>query len=132
MVSNANLSIPDAPWYLHNLWTNGHIGIVRSLLWDEEVGHKLYMNEHRTNELQNNVLVTGGEDTKINAWSCLTSHNKVEVDAMEIDPAPQKRTLDIDEEPVRVGFHKLPRLTVSHSQEGKRAKRSHRAALDVM
>jgi hypothetical protein len=37
LLSNANLSVPDAPWYLHNIWTNGHLGVVRSLLWDEEV-----------------------------------------------------------------------------------------------
>lgn len=37
LLSNANLSVPDAPWYLHKLWTNGHVGVVRSLLWDDEV-----------------------------------------------------------------------------------------------
>jgi hypothetical protein len=37
LLSNANLSVPDAPWYMHNLWANGHVGVVRSLLWDEEV-----------------------------------------------------------------------------------------------
>ena len=37
LLSNANLSVPDAPWYLHSLWTNGHVGIVRSLLWDDDV-----------------------------------------------------------------------------------------------
>jgi len=41
MISNTNLSLPGAPWCLHNLWTNGHVGVVRSLLWDEDVSHPL-------------------------------------------------------------------------------------------
>ena len=32
-----NISTQDAPWCLHKLWTHGHVGVVRSLLWDEEV-----------------------------------------------------------------------------------------------
>ena len=38
LLSNMNISVPDAPWCLHKLWTHGHVGIVRSLLWDEDVG----------------------------------------------------------------------------------------------
>lgn len=37
LLSNADLSTPGAPWSLHNIWSNGHVGIVRSVLWDEEV-----------------------------------------------------------------------------------------------
>lgn len=53
LLTNANLSVDDAPWSLHHLWTAGHVGVVRSLLYDEE----------------HNVLVTGGEDGKLNMWS---------------------------------------------------------------
>ncbi|KAF9004783.1 WD40-repeat-containing domain protein [Cyathus striatus] len=54
LLSNMNPSVSDAPWFLHILWTNNHVGIVRSLLWDE----------------QNQVIVTGGEDSKLNLWAC--------------------------------------------------------------
>jgi len=37
MLSNMNTSVPDAPWCLHKLWTHGHTGVVRGLLWDEPV-----------------------------------------------------------------------------------------------
>jgi hypothetical protein len=37
MLSNMNTSVPDAPWCLHKLWTHGHSGVVRGLLWDEAV-----------------------------------------------------------------------------------------------
>lgn len=37
LLSNANLSASGAPWYLHNLWANGHVGVVRSVLWDDQV-----------------------------------------------------------------------------------------------
>ncbi|KZT12893.1 WD40 repeat-like protein [Laetiporus sulphureus 93-53] len=43
----------ESPWIMSNLWTNGHAGVVRSVLWDE----------------QNNILLTGGEDSKLNAWT---------------------------------------------------------------
>jgi len=78
LLSNANPFIPDDPWYLHNLWTNGHAGVVRSLLWDEE----------------NNVLVTGGEDNNIHVWSCIFPAYQSERDAMDVDSTPRKRSLD--------------------------------------
>ncbi|KAK7695576.1 hypothetical protein QCA50_000212 [Cerrena zonata] len=53
MISRPDLADPESPWQLHRVWTNGHVGIVRSLLWDES----------------NNILLTGGEDSKINAWA---------------------------------------------------------------
>jgi len=37
LLSNMNLSVPDAPWCLHKIWSHGHTGIVRGLLWDEPV-----------------------------------------------------------------------------------------------
>lgn len=45
MLSNMNTSVPDAPWCLHKLWTHGHKGVVRSLLWDEEVGSPPFLKE---------------------------------------------------------------------------------------
>ncbi|PFH50322.1 hypothetical protein AMATHDRAFT_47975 [Amanita thiersii Skay4041] len=53
LLSHTDLVEPDHTWNMHKQWTNGHAGIVRSLFWDEE----------------HNVLVTGGEDTRINVWS---------------------------------------------------------------
>lgn len=37
LLSNMNTSVPDAPWCLHKLWTHGHVGVVRTLVWDEKV-----------------------------------------------------------------------------------------------
>ncbi|KAI9575052.1 WD40-repeat-containing domain protein [Boletus coccyginus] len=50
--------LPDAmaPWTIHSVWAGGHSGIVRSLWWDEE----------------HDVLVTGGEDSKIVTWRVKT------------------------------------------------------------
>jgi WD40 repeat protein len=38
LITTSNLSSSTAPWSVNGLWTNGHIGVVRSLLWDEPVG----------------------------------------------------------------------------------------------
>ncbi|KAL4241427.1 WD repeat-containing protein 89 [Abortiporus biennis] len=77
----------NSPWTLRRLWTSQHVGVVRALLWDEK----------------NNVLVTGGEDSRINAWSSgetLASnqnaiHSKREnSDAMDVDEdgnSPQRK-----------------------------------------
>ncbi|KAH9978112.1 WD40-repeat-containing domain protein [Lactifluus volemus] len=43
-----------SPWSLERLWTGHHEGVVRSALLDERA----------------NVLLTGGEDAKLLAWSC--------------------------------------------------------------
>ncbi|KAG6896871.1 hypothetical protein C0992_005562 [Termitomyces sp. T32_za158] len=90
LLSNANLSVSDAPWYLHKTWSQGHVGIIRSLLWEHE----------------NNVLVTGGEDAKINVWPSLSLEAQLDDRAMDVDMNPRKRSYDRDDE-----------------QEGKRAKR---------
>ncbi|KAG6906559.1 hypothetical protein DXG01_013187 [Tephrocybe rancida] len=86
LLSNANLSVPGAPWYLHNTWSTGHVGIVRSLLWD----------------FDHNVLVTGGEDSKINVWPGLLSEQQSDDDAMEVDSNPRKRNIDREEEQVGI------------------------------
>ncbi|KAJ7283404.1 hypothetical protein C8J57DRAFT_734371 [Mycena rebaudengoi] len=60
------------PWMLHNVWATGHAGIVRALLWDE----------------QNNTLLTGGEDGKINVWGGSSSSSTATApadDAMDVD-----------------------------------------------
>lgn len=54
MLSKSSLQESTTPWTLHRLWTNGHGEVVRSLLYDES----------------NNIIITGGEDSKINVWSC--------------------------------------------------------------
>ncbi|KAJ6567269.1 WD40-repeat-containing domain protein [Mycena vulgaris] len=81
LLTNPNLTVPAAPWSLCNTWTNGHTGIVRSLLWDE----------------QNELLITGGEDAKINVWACPTSQQ--DDSAMEVDSSPsRKRDMDWEDE----------------------------------
>ncbi|KAL1665656.1 WD40-repeat-containing domain protein [Schizophyllum commune] len=56
-------------WTLHKKWLNGHAGVVRSLLWDES----------------NSVIVTGGEDSKLNVWSLEGPTVDDGDDAMELD-----------------------------------------------
>jgi len=52
LITSNDLSDAVAPWVIHSVWAGGHSGIVRSLHWDEE----------------HDVLVTGGEDSKIITW----------------------------------------------------------------
>ncbi|KDR74407.1 hypothetical protein GALMADRAFT_141450 [Galerina marginata CBS 339.88] len=93
LLSNMNIEVPDAPWCLHKLWTHGHSGVVRSLLWDEE----------------NKILVSGGEDGKINAWSFPPVEHEIyedggdqefedeyENDGMEVDVSPKARKRELD------------------------------------
>ncbi|KAJ6516287.1 WD40-repeat-containing domain protein [Mycena sanguinolenta] len=86
LLTNPDLSASAAPWSLCNTWINGHSGIVRSLLWDE----------------QNQVVVTGGEDGKINVWSNPASHSD---NAMQVDPSPSRKRDkgDMDWEDEHVG-----------------------------
>ncbi|KAI9066366.1 WD40 repeat-like protein [Trametes sanguinea] len=78
LITRPTFSDPSAPWLLHKTWTTGHVGIVRAALWDE----------------RNNVLLTGGEDSKLNAWVAeqpepVTSPGKVKrgntADPMDVD-----------------------------------------------
>ncbi|PPQ83653.1 hypothetical protein CVT25_006259 [Psilocybe cyanescens] len=93
LLSNMNTSVPDAPWCLHKLWTHGHVGVVRALVWDE----------------QNETLVTGGEDGKLNIWpikpvdpdSNESDDEDEEDGAMEVDPKSRKR--EYEEEGSRKG-----------------------------
>ncbi|KAI6128398.1 WD40-repeat-containing domain protein [Pisolithus croceorrhizus] len=82
LITNSNLSQPVAPWTIHSVWTGGHVGIVRSILWDED----------------HDVLVTGGEDSKILTWRIpeLYSPNMQgeKDDTMQIDSPNLKREWD--------------------------------------
>ncbi|KAI0316131.1 WD40 repeat-like protein [Amylostereum chailletii] len=54
LLSNGNYFDRASPWSLQRLFTGAHAGVVRSVLWDD----------------RHNVLITGGEDAKLHAWSC--------------------------------------------------------------
>ncbi|KAJ7122832.1 WD40-repeat-containing domain protein [Mycena epipterygia] len=82
LLANPNLAVPAAPWSLCSTWTNGHTGIVRSLLWDD----------------QNDVVVTGGEDSKINVWTRPAANTQPEDSAMEVDSPSRKRDMDWEDE----------------------------------
>ncbi|KAJ7067920.1 WD40-repeat-containing domain protein, partial [Mycena amicta] len=69
LLSNEDLSVPAVPWQLQNTWSNGHSDIVRSLLWDE----------------QNSLIVTGGEDSRINIWKAPFAPAAPDDDAMDVD-----------------------------------------------
>ncbi|KAL4082095.1 WD40-repeat-containing domain protein [Scleroderma yunnanense] len=78
LITNSDLSKPDAPWTLRSVWTGGHAGIVRSILWDED----------------NDVLVTGGEDSNILTWrgpECYTLGHGDEGETMQVDSPTLKR-----------------------------------------
>ncbi|KAG6336327.1 hypothetical protein ID866_2752 [Astraeus odoratus] len=86
LITNSELSQPGAPWMIHSIWAGGHAGIVRSTLWDEE----------------NNVLLTGGEDSKVLAWrgpELSTSGAYENRDGMHIDSLKREwdDTMDISE-----------------------------------
>ncbi|KAF8624582.1 hypothetical protein AX15_005804 [Amanita polypyramis BW_CC] len=92
LLSHPDLTSANAPWVIHKRWSNGHVGIVRALLWDEE----------------HDVLITGGEDAKINVWSELEEVDRNTMDTDMVYPSgSRKRSMYWDAE----------------EQEGKRARR---------
>ncbi|OJT13353.1 WD repeat-containing protein 89 [Trametes pubescens] len=78
LITKQTYSDPNVPWILQRTWTTGHMGIVRAAMWDES----------------NNILLTGGEDAKLNAWvaqqpGVISSPGKPkrgsEIDSMDVD-----------------------------------------------
>jgi len=49
-------------WRLNRVFSGSHSDIVRCVLWDEQA----------------QVMVSGGEDSKINVWNCLGSENSIQ------------------------------------------------------
>jgi hypothetical protein len=101
--------------------------VVRSLLWDEPVSQLHPNSPHSSLSLQtqNNVLVTGGEDSKINIWpiSPLDSEGpsstevEQEDDLMDVDmedPGPSRKR----------GWDSGKAKNDCDDQNGKRARRS--------
>lgn len=79
-LSRSTFTDPDVPWLLTDTWTSGHSEIVRAVLWDES----------------NNVLISGGEDSRLSAWSIRprastqqrdmqASYKRESEDAMDVD-----------------------------------------------
>ncbi|KAL0572763.1 hypothetical protein V5O48_009195 [Marasmius crinis-equi] len=88
-VTNQYLGVPEPTtpwtWSLETLWTHGHEGVVRSVLWDDE----------------NRVLVTGGEDAKLTVWPGPSNRNE-DVDMETLNPGGSGRKreyedIDVDE-----------------------------------
>ncbi|KAI0722170.1 WD40-repeat-containing domain protein [Cerioporus squamosus] len=78
LITRPTFADASAPWELQRTWTTGHVGIVRTALWDEG----------------SNVLLTGGEDSKINVWTAkgsdwVASPGRIkrgnDVDPMDVD-----------------------------------------------
>lgn len=38
MITRSTFSDPSVPWKMERLWSGSHVGVVRSVLWDEQVG----------------------------------------------------------------------------------------------
>src|SRR5271168_2584778 len=104
-----NISVQGAPWCLHKLWTHGHVGVVRSLLWDAEVNSNLlcFPIADTPVSLQNRTLVTGGEDSKINLWPIHPVELAADED-IDIDDADEDESMDVDDMPLPQG-HKRER-----------------------
>lgn len=103
LITNGDLTRPDAPWAIQSIWTGGHTGIVRSILWDEDVSTRPHISRSSFSFFkQNNVLVTGGEDSKILTWrGPQLCTREDESDTMKMDSPKLKRewqdTMDISE-----------------------------------
>ncbi|KAG2127714.1 WD40-repeat-containing domain protein [Suillus bovinus] len=54
LLSSSDVTDSSAPWTINSVWAKGHTGVVRSVFWDEN----------------HEILVTGGEDSKISTWRC--------------------------------------------------------------
>ncbi|OJA12671.1 hypothetical protein AZE42_10141 [Rhizopogon vesiculosus] len=82
LLSSSNVADSSAPWTINSVWAGGHAGVVRSVLWDEN----------------HEVLVTGGEDSKIITWRCAFPEHSLTSDdsALDIDSAVLKRERDDD------------------------------------
>ncbi|KAG1780452.1 WD40-repeat-containing domain protein [Suillus placidus] len=103
LLSSSNVTDSSAPWTINSVWAKGHTGVVRSVFWDEN----------------HEVLVTGGEDSKISTWRCpipsqFSGFGKSAQDecesAMDMDSTILKRERD-DE------------MDISESEPGKKVKR---------
>lgn len=63
------------------LWTHSHTEIVRSMIWDEQVRLvNFYSTSLTLVAWQNSILVTGGEDSRINIWPSAAAGNFTDVD----------------------------------------------------
>jgi len=82
LLSSSNIADSSTPWTINSVWAGGHAGVVRSVLWDEN----------------HEVLVTGGEDSKIITWRCPFPEHSLASDnsALDIDSADLKRERDDD------------------------------------
>ncbi|KAF5357676.1 hypothetical protein D9758_007428 [Tetrapyrgos nigripes] len=115
----------SSTWSMHSLWSNNHTGIVRSVLYDQ----------------QNHVLVSGGEDAKINVWPGLGMRARdedsgsghgingvgrgeddamMDVDSMDVDATPD----DVDMEMGMGGINGVtPTSTVSRRKREREKER---------
>ncbi|KAG1739877.1 WD40-repeat-containing domain protein [Suillus paluster] len=98
LLSSSDVTDSSAPWTINSVWASGHTGVVRSVFWDEN----------------HEILVTGGEDSKISAWRCpipgRSSESAGDESTMDMDSAILKRERDDD-------------MDVSESEpEGKKVK----------
>ncbi|KAI0723001.1 WD40-repeat-containing domain protein [Earliella scabrosa] len=73
LITKPTFSDANAPWLLQRTWSTGHVGVVRSAMWDTA----------------NNVLLTGGEDSKLNVWTAMAPEPVV-------SPGKTKRINDVD------------------------------------
>ena len=92
LITRPSFADPSAPWVLQRTWTAGHVGVVRAALWDERVRYFYISYIHlclRAPPEQNNVLLTGGEDSKLHVWNAPAA-------TPEVSSPGSKRVNDVD------------------------------------
>ncbi|KAF8189687.1 WD40-repeat-containing domain protein [Pholiota molesta] len=104
LLGNMNTSVPDAPWCLYKVWTHGHSGVVRDVLWDES----------------NQTLVTGGEDGKIALWPITPMADSMDEDGDD-DDEDDDDAMDVD-----VASPKLRKRNSDPTDEERNGKRARR------
>jgi hypothetical protein len=105
LLRNADFHDRASRWSLERVWTGHHKGVVRSALLDERVSpaNALFVRIICRHPLssQANVLLTGGEDAHLLAWSCAPlpkEENGMAVDGSSSPPVLAKRDHEGDVE----------------------------------
>ncbi|KAL0949042.1 hypothetical protein HGRIS_009135 [Hohenbuehelia grisea] len=102
-LTTCNTQSPD--WTLRRLWTHGHAGVVRSVLYDDE----------------RHVLLTGGEDGKLCLWPDTQAGYGMDIDSSNSRGTPQRKR-ELEHE-VRLSNDAMDISDPSEGmQQGKRAR----------
>lgn len=95
MLTSTQPFTTDGRWSLEHVFSSQHTGVVRCALWDDTVSSPGYFVRipRALKHVQNGVILSGGEDSVINAWSCpyTASSDITAGEGMDVDLLPRKR-----------------------------------------